>query len=83
VTVTGAIAFERWVGIDDDLRGVDIDEVSRPETPTITLDTDWETYARLGAGRLDVSAPAVRDSARVTGEPELAARVLESLAITP
>jgi uncharacterized protein (TIGR03083 family) len=83
VTVTGPIAFERWAGIDDDLRGVDIDEVSRPETPTIALDTDWETYARLGAGRLDVTSDEVRERARVTGEPDLAARVLEALAITP
>jgi uncharacterized protein (TIGR03083 family) len=83
VTVTGPIAFERWVGIDDDLRGVDIDEVARPDAPTIALDADWETYARLGAGRLDVSAHAVQAHARVSGDPELASRVLESLAITP
>jgi uncharacterized protein (TIGR03083 family) len=83
VTVTGPIAFERWVGIDDDLRGVDIDQVSRPDIPTIALDTDWETYARLGAGRLDVAAPEVVERARVTGDAELASRVLESLAITP
>ena len=83
VSVTGPIAFERWAGIDDDLRGIDIDAVSRPETPTIALDTDWETYARLGAGRLDVTDPDVRASARVTGDPTLAAGVLEALAITP
>ena len=83
VTVTGPIAFERCAGIDDDLRGVDIDSVSRPETSTIALDTDWETYARLGAGRLDVTAPEVLERAHVTGDPELAAKVLESLAITP
>ena len=83
VSVTGPIAFERWAGIDDDLRGVDIDEVSRPETPSIALDTDWETYARLGAGRLDVMSAEVQERARVSGEPELAGRVLEALAITP
>ena len=83
VTVTGSIAFERWAGIDDDLRGVDIDEVARPETPTITLDAEWETYARLSAGRLDVSGADVLERAHVTGDPDLASRVLESLAITP
>jgi uncharacterized protein (TIGR03083 family) len=83
VTVTGPIAFERWAGIDDDLRGVDIDAVSRPDTATIAVDTDWETYARLGAGRLDITDPEVRERATVTGAPELAPRVLESLAITP
>ena len=83
VSVTGPIAFERWAGIDDDLRGIDIDEVSRPETPTIALDTDWETYARLGAGRLDVTDLDVQERARVIGDPTLAGRVLEALAITP
>jgi uncharacterized protein (TIGR03083 family) len=83
VTVTGPIAFERWVGIDHDLRGVDIDEVARPETPTIALDADWETYARLAAGRLDVTSAEVLERVRVTGDPALASRVLESLAITP
>jgi uncharacterized protein (TIGR03083 family) len=83
VRVTGPIAFERWAGIDDDLRGHDIDEVSRPDEPTLALETDWETYARLGAGRLDVTAPEVLARARVTGDADLAARVLESLAITP
>ena len=83
VSVTDPIAFERWAGIDDDLRGVDIDEVSRPEAPTIALDTDWETYARLGAGRLDVTSAEVQERARVSGEPELAGRILEALATTP
>jgi uncharacterized protein (TIGR03083 family) len=83
VTVTGPIAFERWAGIDADLRGVDVDEVSRPDAPTLALDADWETYARLGAGRLDVTSPEVTARAQVTGAPDLASRVLESLAITP
>ena len=83
VRVDGPIAFERWAGVDDDLRGIDIDEVSRPEGATISLDADWETYARLGAGRLDVTSRDVRDRARVSGRPELADRILDSLAITP
>ena len=83
ITVTGPIAFERWAGIDEELRGVDVDELARPEAPTIALETDWETYARLGAGRLDVTDPAVLARVRLSGDPELAARVPESLAITP
>lgn len=83
VTVTGPVAFEQWAGIDDDLRGVEVDELARPETPTVALDTDWETYARLGAGRLDVSDPAVLARLTLSGDPELAARIPESLAITP
>ena len=57
--------------------------MARPETPTITLDAEWETYARLSAGRLDVSGADVLERAHVTGDPDLASRVLESLAITP
>ena len=83
VTVTGPVAFERWAGIDEELRGVDLDELGRPDEPTIALETDWETYARLGAGRLDVTDPAVLARVRLSGDPELAARVPESLAITP
>ena len=83
VTVTGPIAFERWAGIDEELRGTDVDELARPEAPTIALETDWETYARLGAGRLDVTDPAVLARVQLSGDPELVARVPESLAITP
>jgi uncharacterized protein (TIGR03083 family) len=83
VTVTGPVAFERWAGIDEELRGVDLDELARPEEPSIALETDWETYARLGAGRLDVTDPAVLDRVRLSGDAELAARLPESLGITP
>lgn len=89
VTVTGPIAFERWAGIDDEGRGVDVDELGRPESATIGITTDWETYARLGAGRLDVTDPAVLARISLTSDPqvdgsqELAARIPESLAITP
>lgn len=83
VTVTGPIAFDRWAGVDDDLRGVDLDELGRPDAPTVALDTDWETYARLGAGRLDVTDPDVLARVRLGGDAELAARIPESLAITP
>jgi uncharacterized protein (TIGR03083 family) len=83
VTVTGPIAFERWAGIDDDLRGVEVDELGRPQTPTIAIDTDWETYARLGTGRLDVADPAVLARMTLSGDAALAARIPEALAITP
>ena len=83
VTVTGPVAFERWAGVDDDLRGVDVDELARPDAPTVAIETDWETYARLGAGRLDLTDHAVLERVRLSGDPELAARIPESLAITP
>jgi hypothetical protein len=89
VTVTGPIAFEQWAGIDDEGSGVDIDELGRPDTPTLGLTTDWETYARLGTGRLDVSRTDVLErivleaDPRVDGAQALAARIPESLTITP
>ena len=90
VTVTGALAFESWAGVDEDGRGVDIDDLGRPGTDaTLGITTDWETYARLGAGRLDVTDPAVLARCELYADPaepgaaELAARIPEALAITP
>ena len=89
LTVTGAIAFERWAGIDEDARGVEIDELGRPELATIGLTTDWETYARLSAGRLDVTDPAVLAGIALDHDPAapgadgLAAGIPAALAITP
>jgi uncharacterized protein (TIGR03083 family) len=90
LTVTGAIAFERWAGVDEDGRGVAIDELDRPDgDATIGLTTDWETYARLGTGRLDVTDPGVLARCELYADPgvpgasELAARIPEALAITP
>ncbi|MBI1378001.1 MAG: maleylpyruvate isomerase family mycothiol-dependent enzyme [Frankiales bacterium] len=88
--VTGDVAFTRWAGVDDDGRGVEIDDLAAPGSPTIWLRTDWETYARLCTGRLDVSDPAVlarvevgHDAAGPADAAELAARLPEALAITP
>jgi len=89
VTVTGEIELERWAGIDDEGAGVEIDELGRPDLPTIAITTDWETYSRLGAGRLDVTGSDVvaritlESDSRVEGAAQLAARIPESLAITP
>jgi hypothetical protein len=89
ITVTGPVELEVWAGVDDEGAGVEIDELGRPEAPTIALSTDWETYARLGTGRLDVTQADVLDritldaDPRVDGAPELAARIPESLTITP
>ncbi len=83
VSVTGPIAFERWAGIDEDLTGVEVDELGRPESPTISLSTDWETYSRLGGGRLDVADPDVLARVTLGGDPELSALLPEALAITP
>jgi len=80
LTVTGPIAFERYAVVAEDGKGRDCDAV---EEPTIGLTTDWETYARLAAGRIDPDAPDVRASITLTGDRSLAARLPQALAITP
>jgi hypothetical protein len=83
VQVTGPVAFEVWSAVDDDGRGADLVSPPADAAADVSLATDWETYARLGAGRLDVDDPDVRARAVVGGDPELAGRLLEALAITP
>ncbi len=83
VMVTGAVAFERWAAVDDEGRGVELDDLAAPAEPTVGLETDWETYARLGAGRLDVTDPDVRARIALSGDPDLAEKLPESLAVTP
>lgn len=83
VSVHGPIAFDRWVAVDDDARGIDLDSPLGEGAATVSLSTDWETYARLGAGRLDPADPDVRARAVVSGDPALADGLLEALAITP
>lgn len=83
VAVEGAIAFEAWSAVDDEGRGSALDALGVPDEPTIALETDWETFARLGTGRLDVEDPAVLARVRLTGDEQLAARIPEALAITP
>ena len=51
--------------------------------PTAELGTDWVTYERLSAGRLNVSDPQVRAHVDVRGDAALADRFLGVMAITP
>lgn len=80
LTVTGPIAFERYAAVTPEGKGADIEA---PAATTIGITTDWETYARLAAGRLDTADPAVLARVELTGDPDLAARIPEALAITP
>jgi len=80
LTVTGPIEFEKYAAVGADGKGADIDAV---DDPTIGITTDWETYARLAAGRIDPDAPDVRASITLTGDRSLAARLPQALAITP
>ena len=83
VTVTGPVAFEVWTAVDEEGRGVAVDDLAAPDEPALSLATDWETYARLGAGRLDVTDPDVLARLQLAGDPDLAAKLPESLAVTP
>ena len=80
LTVTGPIAFERYAAVTPEGKGADIEA---PAATTIGITTDWETYARLAAGRLDTADPVVLARVELTGDPDLAARIPEALAITP
>jgi hypothetical protein len=88
VSVTGPLRFTRGVGVGEDGRGTSIPELS-PDQATLTLTTDWETFARLSAGRLDVNDDALRSRVEVQhrsdvpGAAALADRLLAALSITP
>jgi uncharacterized protein (TIGR03083 family) len=80
VQVTGPVAFVRTVTVGEDGRGA---PAAPDDEPTVTLATDWETYARLAAGRLDTTDPHVRATVTLTGDADLAAQLLPALSITP
>jgi uncharacterized protein (TIGR03083 family) len=88
VSVDGPIAFARTAAVGDDGRGLRVPPRA-PGDATLSLETDWETFARLSAGRLDVDDPDVRARVRlhhrddVDGAADLEARLLTELAITP
>ncbi|MFI0479145.1 maleylpyruvate isomerase family mycothiol-dependent enzyme [Actinomadura sp. 9N215] len=73
--ISGPPDFHVAVRVDDDRRGRWVE----PEAPTAELAMDWETYARLTAGRRTAGDVTVQ----VDGDAELAARVLANMAITP
>jgi hypothetical protein len=75
--VAGPVAFDLAIEVGPDGRGVPSQEP--PERPTVTLRTDWETFSRLMAGRIDPGTAPVT----VEGDADLAGRVLFHLAITP
>ena len=86
VSVDGPVAFERCAVVGDDGRGA---RIAASDGATLALETDWETFARLSAGRLDVADPSTTSQVRlrhrddVEGAATLASRLLGELAITP
>jgi uncharacterized protein (TIGR03083 family) len=81
-TIDGELPFDQAVAVDDSGRGTLVRGSVVPGegmAASLHLRMSWETFARLGAGRIaPESAPVT-----VEGDEELAARVLKGLAITP
>ncbi|HEY8478653.1 MAG TPA: maleylpyruvate isomerase family mycothiol-dependent enzyme [Spirillospora sp.] len=77
--ISGPLAFDVAVRVDDDGRGGFVDPGDGAGGPTTELAMEWETYVRLAAGRAGPDAVTVRTS----GDRDLAARVLASMAVTP
>jgi hypothetical protein len=75
--ITGPVAHRVAVVVDAEGRGSRAGEA--PDAPSAELELDWEGYVRLTAGRCGPDAVDVR----VTGDEELAGRVLASMALTP
>jgi uncharacterized protein (TIGR03083 family) len=80
LSVDGEIGFDDLITVDDSGRGkLQRGAGATEAVPTVQLAMDWETYSRLAAGRIAASAAAVR----VSGDTDLAGRILEHFAVTP
>ena len=75
--VTGPLAVSTAVSVGEDGTPAPVDRLDRPATATVRTDS-W-TFMRLTAGRVDPTAA----DAEVEGDPDLAARVLQELNISP
>ncbi|MQY12754.1 hypothetical protein SRB5_28930 [Streptomyces sp. RB5] len=79
VDVTGPVDFMRTVRVDAEGRGSVDGRVSL--APTVTLNTDWETYVRLACGRLRADADG--EPVKLDGDQELGRAILRHFAVTP
>jgi uncharacterized protein (TIGR03083 family) len=68
----------RWCVVVGDDRKARFDDGGDAD-PTVRLRMEWETFFRLGGGRVRAAAADVE----VTGDPDLAGRVLAGMAVTP
>lgn len=82
VVVDNGLAFTRTATVAADGRGV-LNPPDHDGDVTVSLATDWETYARLSAGRLDVASAEVQDRVTITGDAPWRGRLLAALAVTP
>lgn len=78
VEVSGPMSFGLTVEVGPDGRAAVVDGDARVD-PTSRVRTDWETFVRLGGGRVAPEEAAVT----VEGDPDLARRLLAGMAITP
>jgi uncharacterized protein (TIGR03083 family) len=74
--ISGPPAQRTCVLVGEDGRARVVD--SLPD-PTLTLDLQWPDYVRLSAGRCGAEATEVA----ITGDPQLAAKILSNMALTP
>ncbi|MGW0734327.1 maleylpyruvate isomerase family mycothiol-dependent enzyme [Streptomyces sp. NPDC002851] len=77
--VGGPVDFLRTVRVDAEGKG-SVDN-SPSLGPAVTLALDWETFYKLGCGR--VKAAAVSEKVKADGDRQLADAILENLAVTP
>jgi uncharacterized protein (TIGR03083 family) len=75
--VNGPVEFMRTVTVDENGRGRLDGRV--PLGPLVMVSTDWETFVRLMCGRVG----AARADVKVEGDPDLARRILDNMAVTP
>ncbi|WP_141582143.1 maleylpyruvate isomerase family mycothiol-dependent enzyme [Actinomadura sp. WMMA1423] len=75
-TISGPPDFEVAVTVGEDGRGAWSDV---PASPSARISMEWETYARLTAGR----STAADVTVRADGDHELAARIVATMGITP
>lgn len=79
LTVTGPVAFDDLITVDDARRG-QLRRGAGDGPATVTLAMDWETFTRLAAGRIPRTAATVT----LTGDDlDLGERVLAHIAVTP
>jgi uncharacterized protein (TIGR03083 family) len=85
LNVRGPVSFDDMITVDDAGRG----HLHRGEgagsgsadgaEPTVGLTMDWESFARLAAGRISAADAHIT----VTGDHDLGARILSHFAVTP
>ena len=71
---------EIYVTVDENGKGTRIAETAQPD---VTAEMTWAAFMRLACGRVDLNDPWLKDKIEITGEPELAARLMPGMNIAP